>query len=130
MSARGDVLVWLEKVIGEREDVARAAEAISPSPWMAGRGENATVTHMATSDPESVLRRCAVDRKLLKLHGGKMHSCPATDEADYLDEWTQFRHEDTCPVVQLIAEGYGWAEETSLADAQGQTPPTEGDRMT
>lgn len=66
--------------------------------------------HASLHDPASVLRRCAADRKLLALHGGKCHSCPATDETDYLDEWTQFDYGDMCPVVQLLAEGYGWTE--------------------
>ncbi|MFI1161327.1 hypothetical protein [Streptomyces sioyaensis] len=56
------------------------------------------------------LRRCAGDRELLDLHGGNMHSCPAKDETNYLDEWTHFGYGDTCPVVQTIAEGYGWTE--------------------
>ncbi|MFD8384274.1 hypothetical protein ACFV2X_38130 [Streptomyces sp. NPDC059679] len=60
--------------------------------------------------PASVLRRCAADRKLLDLHGGRMHSCPAKDETGYLDEWKQFDHGDICPAVQLLAEGYGWTE--------------------
>ncbi|GHB15701.1 hypothetical protein GCM10010330_81170 [Streptomyces tendae] len=141
----GDLLAWLDRAISLREEQARALgggriEVKSYGPGVislegaihldGGAMHEDEIAFIAANDPESVLRRCAADRKLLKLHGGKMHSCPATDEADYLDEWTQFRHEDTCPVVQLIAEGYGWAEETSLADAQGQTPPTEGDRMT
>jgi hypothetical protein len=64
--------------------------------------------HIAANDPASVLRRCAADRKLMKLHGGNMHSCPATDETDYLDEWTHFGYEDLCPVIRMLTEGYGW----------------------
>jgi hypothetical protein len=64
--------------------------------------------HIALNDPASVLRRCAADRKLLELHAGRMHSCPATDETGYLDEWTQFDHSQACPVILLLAEGYGW----------------------
>ncbi|MFG3244171.1 DUF6221 family protein [Streptomyces sp. NPDC048157] len=66
--------------------------------------------HIVLHDPASVLRRCAADRKLIELHGHRMHSCPAEDETGYLDEWTQFGHGDTCPVVRLLAEGYGWTE--------------------
>ncbi|WP_331746681.1 DUF6221 family protein [Streptomyces sp. NBC_00842] len=85
--------------------------------------------HIALNDPESVLRRCAAERKLIELHGRQMHSCPAEDETGYLDEWTQFDHGDTCPVVLLLAEGYGWTEKTSAPDP-AQTPPTDGDQVT
>jgi len=51
-----------------------------------------------------------------------MHSCPATDETGYLDEWTQFGHSDVCPVVQHLAKGYGFAA--------GQTSPSKGDQVT
>ncbi|MGW4270779.1 DUF6221 family protein [Streptomyces seoulensis] len=66
--------------------------------------------HIALHDPASVLRRCAADRKLLALHGDRCHSCPAKDASGYLDEWTQYDYGDTCPVVRLLAEGYGWTE--------------------
>ncbi|NUS88759.1 MAG: hypothetical protein HOY75_40175 [Streptomyces sp.] len=73
-------------------------------------------------DTSLVDRRCAADRNLLELHAGRMHSCPATDETGYLDEWTQFDHSQVCPVVQLLAESYGFPA--------GQTPPTEGVQVT
>ncbi|MFG2676958.1 hypothetical protein [Streptomyces sp. NPDC048445] len=57
-----------------------------------------------------LLLRTNADRKLIALHGGNMHSCPATDDTGYLDEWTQFGYDDACPVMQLLAEGYGWTE--------------------
>jgi hypothetical protein len=66
--------------------------------------------YIVANAPESVLRRCAADRKLLELHTRSMHSCPAKDDTGYLDEWTQFGFSDTCPVILLIAEGYGWTE--------------------
>ncbi|MFE9461624.1 hypothetical protein [Streptomyces californicus] len=61
-------------------------------------------------EAKAALRRCEADQKLLRLHGGNMHSCPATDDTGYLDEWTQFGYEDACPVLRLLAEGYGWTE--------------------
>ncbi|RIH58105.1 hypothetical protein D3C59_37200 [Streptomyces sp. SHP22-7] len=70
----------------------------------------AASVHAALHDPESVLRRCAADRKLLELHSGRCHSCPAKDESGYLDEWTQFDYGDVCPVVELLADSYGWTE--------------------
>ncbi|WP_030756459.1 DUF6221 family protein [Streptomyces sp. NRRL F-5135] len=63
--------------------------------------------HIALNDPESVLRRCAADRKLLELHGGRGHSCLA-DGTGHLDEWMQFAPGDACPVILILAEGYGW----------------------
>lgn len=91
-----ELLAWLPTMSHEAWDEARNA-------W---RNANHIVMHA----PTSVLRRCAADRQLLDLHGGSMHSCPAKDETGYLDEWTQFGYGDTCPVVQTIAEGYGWTE--------------------
>lgn len=64
----------------------------------------------AERQAQVALRRCALDRELLDLHGGNMHSCPAKDDTGYLDEWTQFGYSDTCPVVQGIAEAYGWTD--------------------
>lgn len=139
MTAQGeDILAWLTDAIGRREQTAiDALNHGRAATWIANRGtvkiapelvrplddafEETVVfnegapteeqaQHIALHDPASVLRRCAADRKLLELHGGRMHSCPAKDETGYLDEWTEFAHGDTCPVVQLVAEGYGWTE--------------------
>ncbi|MFD8899879.1 DUF6221 family protein [Streptomyces ardesiacus] len=78
--------------------------------------------HIALNDPASVLRRCAADRKLLELHGGRGHGCPAYDYDGDLDEFARFYNHEACPVVQHLAEGYGWTA--------GQTPPIEGDQVT
>lgn len=150
-SKSGAIVAWLSNAISERENAAletldsdaqfamRRGE--EPAPWTLtseARGEirdaderatlrvefasPSVVHHLTVNDPRSILRRCAADRKLLNLHAGKMHSCPATDETGYLDEWTQFDHSEVCPVVKHLAEGYGWTA--------GQTPPTEGDQVT
>lgn len=66
--------------------------------------------HAALHDPASVLRRCAADRKLLELHGGRGHACPSYDYDGDLDEFARFYNHETCPVVQHLAEGYGWTE--------------------
>jgi uncharacterized protein DUF6221 len=136
----GYILAWLKDAIRDRERTARNAASEAGGTWcedlfvygvrdqknaMVARSREeraSSIVHIAANDPESVLRRCAVDRKLLELHAGKMHSCPATDETGYLDEWTQFSHSEVCPVVEHLADGYGW-----LA---GRTPPTEGDQVT
>jgi hypothetical protein len=95
---------------GERNDTQLLAwvPTMSHEPWDEARNAWNNAEHIALNDPASVLRRCAADRKLLNLHAGKMHSCPATDETDYLDEWTEFDHSQACPVILLLAEGYGW----------------------
>ncbi len=134
MTAPGeDVLAWMEHAITEREQVAQAAAALQDdpengwgivddssyavpskqraiSPHIGFTHEPESAEHIVLNNPAKVLRRCAADRKLLKLHAGNMHSCPATDETDYLDEWTHFGYEDLCPVVRGLAEGYGWTE--------------------
>jgi hypothetical protein len=142
MIAQGeDILAWLNDAITTREQAAGGADsgvwsaiATGYEEWEATVGSSSynggaianchmeEARHIAANDPASVLRRCAADRKLLTLHAGKMHSCPATDETGYLDEWTQFDHSEVCPVVEHLAEGYGWTA--------GQTPPTEGDQVT
>ncbi|WP_371099859.1 DUF6221 family protein [Streptomyces sp. PU_AKi4] len=91
-----ELLAWLPTMTHQYWDEARNA-------W-----NNAE--HIAANDPASVLRRCVADRKLLELHGDRCHSCPAKSATGYLDEWTQFDYGDLCPVVLLLAEGYGWTE--------------------
>lgn len=126
MSAQGeDILAFLDAAISLHEQRARALGGgrIEVKSYASGAVQlegaihldgdalhEDEVAHIVLNDPESVLRRCAADRKLLKLHGGNMHSCPATDETDYLDEWTHFGYEDHCPVIIALAEGYGWTE--------------------
>ncbi|MGW7283902.1 DUF6221 family protein [Streptomyces sp. NPDC054847] len=150
MTAQGeDILAWLDRAITKRQCMATEAADEYGADWyyddgfvLARREDDMVATGsqdflerpqgqlIATNDPESVLRRCAADRQLLKLHARTMHSCPATDETGYLDEWTQFRHEDLCPVVQLLADSYGWAAPQTSASTPAQTPPSDGDQMT
>ncbi|MFD9443450.1 DUF6221 family protein [Streptomyces sp. NPDC060001] len=86
------------------------------------------VAHIALNDPESVLRRCAADRKLLGLHQpvpdhGRYSGpeCPAEcagehDEHDGVLVCVSCRDyagdclEAPCSTVVVIAEGYGWTE--------------------
>ncbi|MFE4915901.1 DUF6221 family protein [Streptomyces sp. NPDC056652] len=95
---------------GNQVELLAWLPTMSHNPWDETRNAWNNAEHIALNDPESVLRRCAADRKLLELHGNRCHSCPAKGEAGYLDEWTQFDYDDTCPVVLLLAEGYGWTE--------------------
>ncbi|MEU5360203.1 hypothetical protein ACFY9R_29035 [Streptomyces albidoflavus] len=119
MSAQGeDILAWLDAAITRAESEA-------------GYSEGEFIFYQHAGSPASVLRRCAVDRKLLELHGGRGHACPAYDYDGDLDEWARHYDHEACPVVQILAEGYDWNSETSPANqAQGQTPPTEGDQVT
>lgn len=63
--------------------------------------------------PAAVLRRIAADRQLLELHA-QAHECSSWDEVagdfntcQWVNEW------ETCSTVRLLAEGWGWTEETS-----------------
>ncbi|MFJ6238927.1 DUF6221 family protein [Streptomyces griseus] len=78
---------------------------------LSGQQTSSILDLIALHDATEVLRRCTTERKLIALHGGSMHSCPATDDTGYLDEWTQFGYEDACPVLRLLAKGYGWTED-------------------
>lgn len=127
MSSRGEILLaWLKDAILDRERTAGNAAAEAGATWredpflygvrdqknalVAKSRENraASIVHIAAVDPESVLRRCAADRKLLELHAAKLHSCPAPGHTGDLDEWIHFGWNTTCPVVEMLAEGYGW----------------------
>lgn len=81
---------------------------MSHQPWDETRNAWNNAKHIALNDPESVLRRCAADRKLLELHGSRGHSCPAYDYDGDLDDHARFYNHEVCPVVLLLAEGYGW----------------------
>ncbi|MEZ7005633.1 DUF6221 family protein [Streptomyces sp. AD55] len=136
----GDILAWLETAITAREEAARSVgyDQIEAVDYLWGtkhlllrRGvgvkastelDAALADHIALRDPSSVLRRCAADRKLLDLHGGRGHGCPAHDYDGDLDEFARFYNHETCPVVQHLADSYGWTA--------GQTPPAEGDHVT
>ncbi|CAL9668752.1 hypothetical protein SUDANB145_07303 (plasmid) [Streptomyces sp. enrichment culture] len=115
----GDLLAWLETAIIDRETAARAA---SEGPWEeTGIGEygwtvsapngalfetddsdqgRADAHYIALNDPESVLRRCAADRKLLA-------SLKAVMEGDYIDDGEPVLAEHA---LAILAEGYGWTE--------------------
>ncbi|WP_435606565.1 DUF6221 family protein [Streptomyces ardesiacus] len=130
MTAQGeDILAWLETAISERETAARAA---SEGPWEeTGIGDygwtvsaptgalfetddtdqgRADTHYIALNDPESVLRRCAADRKLLGLHGGRAHECSVFDRQGDVDNCAWIPESDVCSTIHLVAEGYGWTE--------------------
>ncbi|WP_399553898.1 DUF6221 family protein (plasmid) [Streptomyces anulatus] len=142
-----NILAWLNRAVSEREAVAHAA--LNHGRGSAWRANGATVeiatgqpvyadvfeetvvfnegspteeqaAHIAANDPQSVLRRCAADRKLIELHGGQGHTCPVTESegAPYgarfdfqgMSAAVSFLPEEACTVMQLLAEGYGWTE--------------------
>ncbi|MDX5526114.1 DUF6221 family protein [Streptomyces sp. DE06-01C] len=125
MTAAGEnVLAYLDRAITEREAAAQAAASFgdafavgaeapdcvygtgSGGPYMRvavpgfeGQTE-AAVAHFALHGPESVLRRCAADRKLIA-------ALAAVINGDYIDDGEPVLAES---VLCGIAEGYGRTE--------------------
>ena len=137
MTAQGeDILAWLDTAITRREQTAHAAaDAVGGPSWdgserdVSARDSGDTVAdgvmygdmyepmrqeacdHIALNDPESVLRRCAADRRLIAEHGPfseRDWGCKGCG-LDGLEELITSYYED-CPVLVAIAEGYGWTE--------------------
>ena len=145
MTAQGEnILAWLDSAIARREQVAQTAAALQDdpengwgivddssyavpskrrtiSPHIGFTHEPESAEHIVLNNPADVLRRCAADRKLLEIHGGRGHSCPAYDYDGDLDEHARFYNHEVCPVVQHLADGYGWTA--------GQTSPSKGDQL-
>ncbi|MFJ7023218.1 DUF6221 family protein [Streptomyces sp. NPDC101117] len=135
----GDLLAWLGNAISVREAAATAAVDEYGADWyyddgfvLARREDDMVATgsqdflepsqgrHIAANDPASVLRRCAGDRKLLKLHNTPGVVFP---DGAYLDDnrWCVgcgygndgeplTSDVNECPTLRAIAEGYGWTE--------------------
>ncbi|MGW7398105.1 DUF6221 family protein [Streptomyces cyaneofuscatus] len=83
-----------------------------------GYPTNSQSVHIALHDPESVLRRCAADRKLIALHHNDGFECPVCAGEPWVDEdsegngeWTRSSINAPCPTVVALAEGYGWTED-------------------
>ncbi|MEU1327151.1 DUF6221 family protein [Streptomyces microflavus] len=118
-----DILAWLDRTISEREAVAVAA--LNHGRGSAWRANGATVeiataqavymdvfeetvvfnegspteeqaAHIAANDPQSVLRRCAADRRMIGLMATETSETGGKPLASRL-----LRH---------LAEGYGWTE--------------------
>ncbi|WP_399553895.1 DUF6221 family protein (plasmid) [Streptomyces anulatus] len=137
MTAQGeDILAYLDRVITRVETAARATTDHQPyDQWDAVGDDRDTATarmhwevlkvarmhptpaardlaqHIALHDPESVLRRCAADRKLIAEHG------PCSDQdlgckgcGFNNQEESMVDHYEDCPVLCALAEGYGWTE--------------------
>jgi hypothetical protein len=70
--------------------------------------------HIVRHDPAAVLRRIAADRKILDLHIGD-HECSIFDGPNPgdIDHYAFVLESEACDTVRLLAEGYGWTEETT-----------------
>ncbi|MFD8899824.1 DUF6221 family protein [Streptomyces ardesiacus] len=81
--------------------------------------------HVVLHDPESVLRRCAADRKLLKLHQavpdhGRYSEPECPDDCDgqhtgppvcmACRDYAGDPLQAPCQTLLAVAEGYGWTE--------------------
>ena len=144
MTAPGeDILAWLDAAIGRREDAARdAARAYGPK-WVRpvdtdvvrvtgedpGDGiwfqalSDEIAEHVVYNSPESVLRRCAADRKLLASHQPMAGIGYEPDDDDTPGAYgdiaracsscgtvNEYAVHFPCHVVRTLAEGYGWVE--------------------
>ncbi|MEW2266896.1 DUF6221 family protein [Streptomyces sp. NPDC047868] len=135
-----DILAWTDAAISTAERTAReAAEAAEGDSWeecnqavyVSGPGGDLlaegvmygdlfdpvrlpVVLHMVLNDPESVLRRCAADRKILDLHTPQQdgsgipgnvqcRTCSQGGGDGYL-----YLVYAPCATILALAEGYGW----------------------
>lgn len=129
MTARGeDILAYLDRAITARENAARAVgyDTIETGNYLWGtkylvlrRGDETKAApemdgsladHIALNDPESVLRRCAADRRLVDLYTITKRLAEHVDDADAVDLIDAARKNLRAleSVVRILAEGYGW----------------------
>ena len=160
MTAQGeDVLAWLDAAITRREEAARDAARSYGSRWVRPVDTDVVrisedgiffqalsdeiAEHVVYNDPESVLRRCAADRKLLELHEATVAIHGSGSKELAVMNWA----------IRNLAEGYGWTggEQQHCGYAKRhpshtfmrlevlfqcpgvdglQTSPDEGDQMT
>ncbi len=123
-----DILAWLDAAITRHEEAARRLGGepftVKSYPWgdtfEGVELHEDVIAHISLHDPQTVLRRCAADRKLLALH-----NTPGTVFPDgaYLDDnrWCVgcgYGNDgepltpdvNDCPTLNALAEGYGRAE--------------------
>lgn len=136
MTDQGDVVSWLETAISEREMAAAEAAAKDGARWyydhdagyVLARCEGDMVAtgsqdfldrpqghHIALHDPESVLRRCAADRKLIAAHPITRDVITVLPDGTHGFGCSVCHHEDLyvvgdgwCTTLLALAEGYGW----------------------
>ncbi|MEV5944224.1 DUF6221 family protein [Streptomyces sp. NPDC051994] len=81
-------------------------------------GVPAVLPHIARNGPAAVLRHIAADRKLLDLHTDDgWHDCTmcgkASEETNWLGHAFHVPMPYPCATVRLLAESWGWTEETT-----------------
>lgn len=128
-----DLHGWISQQIAERE---AAAQACPPWPWSFDADEDAVLAadgiqvadvfalssrqlraagiHIIVNDPETALRRCAADRKILELHcyGGGSFEPYSCNGCGSDSEWGPIvEHTNDCETLQALAEGYGLTDE-------------------
>lgn len=129
MTAQGEgILAYLDRAITAREEAAEAVgfNTIQATDYIRGskllvlrRGpisrtgydmEGSLADHVALHDPETVLRRCAADRRLVDLYTITKRLAGRADDADAVDLIDAARKNLRAleSVVQILAEGYGW----------------------
>ncbi|MFC8207898.1 hypothetical protein [[Kitasatospora] papulosa] len=120
-----DILAFLDCVFTEQERVLSPLVGVGTCPdW--GHCQPECTHQFGINDAEAKLRRVAAERKLTEMHGDRGHACPVDDNEGALAKWrpygarldydgmtltVRFLAEEACPVIQLLAEGYGWTEE-------------------
>jgi hypothetical protein len=90
--------------------------------WSTNPPHSPDADHIVCNDPDTVLRRCAADRKILTIHqpqGGNYpghYACEGCgyDGADYCSE-PLTEHVNDCPTLLAVAEAYGLTEEQRAA---------------
>jgi hypothetical protein len=79
-------------------------------------GVPAVLPHIARNGPTAVLRRIAAGRKILELHQpvpGWPDECTMclSDRGSWPETWSGDNY--PCQTVRLLADGWGWTEETA-----------------
>lgn len=76
--------------------------------------------HIAANDPDTVLRRCAADRKMVNLHATTVFETIRGNPKYGRDYWCETCHvpgdqggRNWCETLRLLAEGYGITEEAA-----------------
>lgn len=112
---------------GEGNDTELLAwvPTMSHESWDETRNAWNNAEHIALNDPQSVLRRCAADRKLLKLHQAvpdhgrySEPECPADCDGKHngppvcmaCRSYVGDPLQAPCHTVLALAQGYGWTE--------------------
>jgi hypothetical protein len=147
VTAQGeDILAWLDAAITRAEQAADNWHNRECEVHAVSITDTATILMAAEvpgavcdcEGPATVLRRCAADRKLMKLHrpvilraGGGAAYFETTTVCTSCEPPRQFpEHAVPCQTLVALAEGYGWNAEKTSAPAPAQTPPTDGDQVT